>query len=104
MTAKSTTAPEPGHNSAQHARFRDRAIAVEQETKDATSARSNFYAEMKGAGLDKATVRGVRLSVRRHFETEEAREVRETAEQIAEALDAFSDSPLGDAAVRGARG
>ena len=95
---------EPGHNSDQRARFRDRAIAIEQEIKDAASARADLAAEMKGAGLDKATIRGIRLAVRRSFESSEAKEARETAEQVADALGAFADSALGAAAVRGARG
>jgi hypothetical protein len=42
---------------------------------------------------------GIKLAVRRHFETAERRTFRESVESFAEALGSFRDLPLGEAAI-----
>lgn len=82
-----------------HVRFRDRLISLEQEARDGASARADLRVEMKSAGLSKADIAGIKLAVRRHFETSEQRAERESAEEIATALGEFAFSPLGAAAI-----
>ncbi len=94
--------PAAGHNTGGKpdlARFRDRLVNLEQEAKDIASARADLKVEMKGAGLSKTDIAGIKLAVQRHFESPEKREDRQSAEAVAEALGVFADSPLGEAAV-----
>lgn len=81
------------------AKYRDRMVAIEQERRDRSDDLREIAVEMKSAGLTKAEVAGVKLAVRRHFEDEQKRAARESAEEIAEALGALADTPLGEAAV-----
>lgn len=83
----------------EHAKYRDRLINLEQEARDIASARADLRVEMKGAGLSKTDIAGIKLAVQRHFETSEKRAERESAEEVAAALGAFAHSALGAAAV-----
>lgn len=83
-------------------KFLARLITLEQEKRDNAEDRKELLTEMKRAALPKTEIAGLKLAAKRHFETGEERMFRETAEEFAEALGAFSDTPLGDAAVRAA--
>ena len=77
-----------------------RLIRLEEERRDNATDRSELAMEMKGAGLLAEEIAGIKLAVKRHFESDERRAFRETAESVAAALGDFASSPLGDAAVR----
>lgn len=83
----------------------NRILRLTEEKAALQSDIKDIYAEAKSAGFD---VKAVRVAVRRASETEEKRKAREEVEAEAEliiaALGTFADSPLGAAAVSGARG
>lgn len=79
--------------------FKARLIRLEQERLDNAEAKKDLAAEMKSQKLLKEEIAGVKLAVKRHFETQEKKEFRESVESFAEALGDFRDSPLGAAAV-----
>ncbi len=79
--------------------FKERLIRLEQERLDNAEAKKDLGAEMKSANLLKEEIAGIKLAVKRHFETQERRVFRESVESFAEALGDFKDSPLGAAAV-----
>jgi hypothetical protein len=79
--------------------FKERLIRLEQERLDNAEAKKDLGAEMKSANLLKEEIAGIKLAVKRHFETQEKREFRESVESFAEALGDFKDLPLGAAAV-----
>lgn len=97
--------PAAGHNAGGKpdlARFRDRLVNLEQEARDIASSRADLKVEMKSAGLSKTDIAGIKLAVRRHFESPEAREDRQSAEAVAEALGVLVGTPLADAVMAGA--
>lgn len=79
--------------------FFDRTLRLEMEKRDVAEALRDLAKEMKGVGIGPDEIAGIKLAVKRHFETEEKRAKRESAEQVADALGDFKDSPLGAAAV-----
>ncbi len=79
--------------------YRDRLIALETEKREIAESIRDLSKEMKGIGISADEIAGVKLAVRRSFESDEKRAKRETAEEFAAALGAFRDSPLGQAAV-----
>lgn len=79
--------------------FCDRMVRMETEKRDLAESVRDLAKEMKGVGLGPDEIAGIKLAVKRHFETEEARAKRESAESVADALGDFKDSPLGAAAV-----
>lgn len=85
------------------ANFLARAIRLEQERRDNAEDRKELGVEMKKAELLKEEIAGIKLAVKRHFETDDKRQFRESAEQFAEVLGDFKDTPLGDAALRHVR-
>jgi hypothetical protein len=80
-------------------RFRDRLIRLEQERLDNVEAKKDLAAEMKDQKLLKEEIAGIKLAVKRHFETTEKKTYRESVESFAESLGSFRDSPLGAAAI-----
>ncbi len=58
---------------------------------------------MKARDLTKAEIAGVRLAVKRSFETEAKLHARLSAEEVAASLGDYSELPLGRAAVEAAR-
>lgn len=81
------------------AAFLARLIRLEDEKRQNAEDRSEVLTEMKSAHLLKEEIAGIKLAVRRHFETEDKRKFRESAEEFADALGPFRDSPLGAAAI-----
>lgn len=79
--------------------YKDRIVKLEQEKKDRAEDIKEVYLEAKGNGLLKEELAGLRIAVRRYFETDDRRKARETAEEFADALGDFKDLPLGVAAV-----
>lgn len=82
------------------AAFLARLIRLEDEKRQNAEDRSEVLTEMKSAHLLKEEIAGIKLAVRRHFETEDKRKFRESAEEFADALGDLKDTPLGDAALR----
>lgn len=82
--------------------FLARLIQLETEKRNNAEDRKEIGTEMKAAELSKAEIDGIKLAVRRHFETQERRLHRESVEDVASALGEFADLPLGSAAVRAA--
>lgn len=81
------------------AAFLARLIRLEDEKRQNAEDRSEVLTEMKSAHLLKEEIAGIKLAVRRHFESEDKRKFRESAEEFADALGPFRDSPLGAAAI-----
>jgi hypothetical protein len=81
------------------ASFRMRLINIEEERRARMEDAKEIAIEMKQADLTKAEIVGIKLSVKRHFETLEKKLLRETAESFAAALGDFADMPLGRAAM-----
>ena len=81
------------------AAFLARLIRLEEERRNNAEDRKELGAEMKSAQLLAEEIAGIKLAVKRHFETQEKRAFRETAESFAEALGDFKDTPLGDAVL-----
>jgi uncharacterized protein (UPF0335 family) len=79
--------------------FFDRMLRLETEKRDVAESLRDLAKEMKGVGLGVDEIAGIKLAVRRSFESEEKRTKRESAESVADALGDFKDSPLGAAAV-----
>lgn len=79
--------------------FKDRLIRLEQERKDRAEDIKDIGKEMKGVGMSPAEIAGVKLAVKRYFETADAKAKRETAEEFAASLGGLKDLPLGLAAV-----
>lgn len=80
--------------------FKARLIRLEQERLDNLEAKKDLASEMKSQNLLKEEIAGIKLAVKRHFETQEKKEFRESVEAFADALGAFGDSPLGAAAIQ----
>lgn len=80
--------------------YKDRIIKLEQEKRDRAEDIKEVMLEAKGSGLIKEELAGIKLAVRRYFETEDRRKFRESAEEFASALGEFKDLPLGAAAVQ----
>ena len=81
----------------------DRLLRLENEKRDLAETAKDLTKEMKGCGLSKEEISGIKLAVKREFETADKKASREEAEEIADALGGFADSPLGAAAVKAAR-
>ena len=81
------------------AAFLARLIRLEEEKRQNAEDRADVLTEMKSAHLLKEEVAGIKLAVRRHFETDDKRKFRESAEEFAESLGDFKDTPLGVASV-----
>lgn len=79
--------------------FFDRLVRIETEKREIAESAKDLAKEMKGVGLLAEEIAGIKLAVRRYFETEDKRATRESAEAVADALGDFKDSPLGAAAV-----
>lgn len=82
--------------------FFDRLLNLESERRDVAESIKDLAKGMKGVGLSKDEIAGIKLAVKRRFESEEKRAARESAEAVAEALGGFADTELGSAAVRAA--
>jgi len=82
------------------ASFLARMIRLENEKRENAEDRSELIKEIAGAGLLKEEIAGLKLAVKRHFEGAAKRQFRETAESFAEALGAFKDTPLAQAAIK----
>lgn len=80
--------------------YRDRMIKLEETKREHAEDIKDLAREMKGCGLLAEEVAGIKLAVKRHFETAEKRVFRESAESFADALGAYRDSPLGMAAIQ----
>jgi len=59
--------------------------------------------EMKSGGIGVDEIAGIMLAVRRSFEDADKKAKRTAAENVADALGGFSDSPLGAAAIARAK-
>lgn len=82
--------------------FRNRIIRLETERRERSEDIKEIYIEMKGHSLSKAEIAGVRLSVKRSFETDAKFHERLNAEEVAASLGDYVDLPLGRAAVEAA--
>ena len=82
--------------------YKDRIIRLEIERRDRIQDIKEVVAEMKSNGRSKEDIAGVKLAVRRSFESEDQKAARVTAEEVAESLGEFVDLPLGRAAVEAA--
>ena len=82
--------------------FFDRMLRLETEKREVAEGQRDLAKEMKGVGLGKDEIAGIKLAVRREFESEERKAARESAEAVASALGSFADTALGAAAVRSA--
>ena len=81
------------------ASFLTRLIAREEGKRGGADDRADRLTEMKSAHLLKEEVAGIKLAVRRHFESQEKRVFRVSAEEFAESLGELRDAPLGTAAM-----
>ena len=81
------------------AAFLARLIRLEEEKRENAEDRKEVLTEMKSAHLLAEEIDGVKLAVKRHFETDAKRVKRESAESFAEALGPYRDTPLGAAAM-----
>ncbi len=79
--------------------FRDRLTALEQTKRNAAEDGREIVKEMKSLGLSKAEISGVKLAVRRSFESADKAASRTEAEQIADQLALSGDAPLFGAAA-----
>lgn len=79
--------------------FKERLTRLEQERRNLAEDIKDLSKEMKGVGMSADEVAGVKLAVRRSFETDEKRAKRETVEEFASSLGSMRDLPLGRAAV-----
>lgn len=79
--------------------IRDRLIKLEIDKPECAEDIRELFIEAKSAGLLKEEIAGIKLAVRRHFETQDKRIFRESVESFAAALGPMSDTPLGTAAI-----
>jgi uncharacterized protein (UPF0335 family) len=79
--------------------FLNRLTKLEQEKRNLSEDIKDLSKEMKGVDMSADEIAGVKLAVRRSFESDEKRAKRETVEEFASSLGAFGDSPLGQAAI-----
>lgn len=79
--------------------FFDRMVRLETEKREIAESVRDLAKEMKGVGLLAEEIAGIKLAVKRHFETEDKKATRESAEAVADALGDFKDTGLGAAAV-----
>lgn len=77
----------------------ERAVRIETEKRTLAEDAKELKKEMKGNGLTPEEVSGIALAVKRHFETADKKAKRTAAEDVADALGGFADSPLGAAAI-----
>jgi uncharacterized protein (UPF0335 family) len=83
------------------AMFAARIIRLETERRERSEDIREVYIEMKGE-CSKSEIAGVRLAVKRSFETDDKMRARLDAEEVAESLGDFANLPLGRAAVEAA--
>lgn len=83
----------------QLANFYARWHRLESDRRDGAEDIRELKTEMKSGGYRPAQIAGVALAVRRSFESEKAKDKRETAEDVAVALGGFASTPLGIAAI-----
>ena len=76
-----------------------RLIRLEEERRQNADDKKEVLIEMKSAHLLSEEIAGIRLAVRRHFESQEKRVFRVSAEEFAESLGELRDTPLGNAAI-----
>lgn len=81
------------------AAFLTRLTKLETEKRYLSEDIRELAKEMKGIGMSADEIAGVKLAVRRSFESDEKRVKRETAEEFAASLGGLRDSPLGNAAI-----
>ena len=62
--------------------FKARLIRLEQERLDNLEAKKDLASEMKSQNLLKEEIAGIKLAVKRHFETQEKKEFRESVESF----------------------
>lgn len=80
--------------------FKDRLTRLETEKRNLSEDIKDLAKEMKGVGFSPDEIAGVKLAVRRSFETEERRAKRETVEEFAASLGDFADLPLASSAIQ----
>ena len=80
-------------------KFRERLINLETEKRGLAEDIKELGVEMKSAGLTTIEISGIKLAVKRHFETADKRIRREAIEDVAESLGQLADLPLGTAAL-----
>ncbi len=83
--------------------FLDRIIRLETERRERAEDIKEIYVEMKGRDLTKAEIAGVRLAVKRSFETDAKLQARLSAEEVAASLGHLLGTPLADAAMEAIR-
>ncbi len=79
--------------------FRNRLINVAEAKQIAAEDAREITKEMKSIGLDKDEIAGVKLAVRRHFESADKAAARTAAELVADELALSGDAPLFGAAA-----
>ncbi len=82
--------------------YKRRLLALTEEKQRVAEDISELNKEMKGVGVSKDEAAGVKLAVKRSFETADKKATRITAEEIADSLGDYADMPLGKAAVAAA--
>ena len=80
--------------------YHDRLLALENSRRELGEDIKELMTEAKSAGFSKDEIAGIKLAVRRSFETEDKKAARLSAEEFAKALGDFADLPLGTAAIR----
>jgi uncharacterized protein (UPF0335 family) len=97
-----STTPEAGHNSEQLKSIIERAERIEERRKEAADDMKDLMKEADGQGLEPAAIK---LILKERAEDAKKREKRERKESVADvyraALGMLSDTPLGQAAIRG---
>ena len=78
--------------------YRNRLTHLEEEKRQLSEDIREISKEMKSSGLSKEEIAGIKLAVRRYFETDAKRMSRETAEEFAASLGQLIGTPLGEAA------
>ncbi len=79
--------------------YKRRLLTLTEEKQRIAEDISELNKEMKSHGVSKDEAAGVKLAVKRSFETADRKATRLTAEEIADSLGEFADMPLGKAAV-----
>ncbi len=80
--------------------YHDRLLALETSRRELGEDIKELMTEAKSAGFSKDEIAGIKLAVRRSFESEDKKAARISAEEFAAALGDFADLPLGSAAIR----
>ena len=80
--------------------YHGRLLRLEEERRSFAEDIKDLMKEAKSNGFSKDEIAGMKLAVKRSFETEDKKAARLSAEDFAAALGDFADLPLGTAAIQ----